>query len=282
MKTLKQFMKEEVQPTALTNRGVIDIQKDDVRDNINALLNGVTEKSSPTPYTALEHVKKVLANFHIFLPKTPFMDGESGYEVWNVSQFGNKVGMDNDGKFKSLDSSEYFLFFEYQMNDNGSFNIFSEIVDKEDLDDIISDIGSEIEKINEEKDYEGDMAKSELLAIADLATKLAKTMKDDDQLEAWVQSKITKAKDYIRAVHDNKMYNPPHHGQELDEMDWKGRRRSKNVNDIRNYERDTNTTRSRLLDKDSISKRAISGGKIPSTVKQRFDPIGDYFKKQND
>ena len=260
-------MSEEVSPFALTGKGIIDIQDEDVRDNINALLNGVTMKNSATPYTALEHVKKVLANFHIFLPRTKFLEGDSGYDVWNISQFGDKVGMDNDGQFKSSTQSPYFMFFEWQMCDNGTFKVFAEIVNQEELDELMSDVDDEfeesddddMEEMNEEwkirktgnshtvykdgkpvkeftpkdhganrgatkkaatrfvgymkkymgegKDYEGDMAKSELNAIADMSKKMSSKMKDDDQLEAWVQSKITKAKDYIRAAHDNMMYD---------------------------------------------------------------------------
>lgn len=311
MKTFNQFLKEEVSPFALTSKGIIDINDEDVRDNINALLNGVTDRNSPTPYTALEHVKKVLANFHIFLPRTPFLEGDSGYEVWPVNQFGEKVGMDDDGQFKKASDSPHFMYFEWQMCDDGTFKIFSEIVNQSELDELMSDVedeftegddedddreemnevarstkiphkfgtkewheyakkewdkgikaGKEIQakkKMNEEwkvrktgdshtvykngkpvkeftqkdhgatkgatkkaairyidsikkymeegKDYEGDMAKSELNAIADMSKKMSSKMKDDDQLKAWVQSKITKAKDYIRAAHDNQMYD---------------------------------------------------------------------------
>ena len=67
-------------------------------------------------------------------------------------------------------------------------------------------------KMNEEGDHEISMARGELEAIADKATQLASMLKDksDDgnPLEAWVQSKITKAKDYINSVSDYLMYNP--------------------------------------------------------------------------
>jgi uncharacterized protein YeeX (DUF496 family) len=38
--------------------------------------------------------------------------------------------------------------------------------------------------------------------IAQRASALADMMKDDMQLEAWVQSKITMAEDYVTTVHD--------------------------------------------------------------------------------
>ena len=56
--------------------------------------------------------------------------------------------------------------------------------------------------VSEEKDYEGQMARAQLQMIASRASALAEMMKDDTQLEAWVQSKITMAEDYVTTVHD--------------------------------------------------------------------------------
>ena len=56
-----------------------------------------------------------------------------------------------------------------------------------------------------EGDHEISMARGELEAIADKALKLSSMLQgktDDAQLEAWVQSKITKAKDYMNTVSD--------------------------------------------------------------------------------
>jgi len=56
--------------------------------------------------------------------------------------------------------------------------------------------------VKEEADYEGQMARAQLQMIAQRASALADMMKDDTQLEAWVQSKITMAEDYVTTVHD--------------------------------------------------------------------------------
>jgi hypothetical protein len=67
-------------------------------------------------------------------------------------------------------------------------------------------------KEQDEKDHEVSMARGELEAIADKATQLASMLQgksdDGNPLEAWVQSKITKAKDYITSVADYLTYNP--------------------------------------------------------------------------
>src|SRR6056300_1997943 len=77
----------------------------------------------------------------------------------------------------------------------------------------------------EDKDHEISMARGELEAIADKATQLASALQgksdDGNPLEAWVQSKITKAKDYINSVSDYLMYNPDmKQNEELEEATY--------------------------------------------------------------
>lgn len=50
-------------------------------------------------------------------------------------------------------------------------------------------------------DREGAMAKADLFKLANYSLKLFKQIQDEDQLEAWVQAKITKAADYIASVY---------------------------------------------------------------------------------
>ncbi len=49
-------------------------------------------------------------------------------------------------------------------------------------------------------DEEGDMAKRQLQRINEYSEELMNMLDDNEQLEAWVQSKITKASDYIATV----------------------------------------------------------------------------------
>lgn len=60
--------------------------------------------------------------------------------------------------------------------------------------------GRGIELKEEELDYEGEMAKSELRNMIQNAEELFNMLDEDTQLEAWVQSKLTKANDYINSV----------------------------------------------------------------------------------
>lgn len=54
----------------------------------------------------------------------------------------------------------------------------------------------------EEYDNEGSMMKSQLRQICSANEKLMGMVKDDENLPEWVQSKVTKATDYIRSVRD--------------------------------------------------------------------------------
>ena len=71
-----------------------------------------------------------------------------------------------------------------------------------------------------EKDHEVSMARGELEAISDKALKLSSILQgksdEGNPLEAWVQSKITKAKDYINSVADYMEYNPDNANEEVE------------------------------------------------------------------
>lgn len=62
---------------------------------------------------------------------------------------------------------------------------------------------AQIHPTNEEKDHEHSMARSELSTVMNAAKRLKKKMgKGEGNIEAWVQSKITKAADYLDAAAD--------------------------------------------------------------------------------
>ena len=47
---------------------------------------------------------------------------------------------------------------------------------------------------------EGRMARSQLYRTAEYATELEQMIQDGEELDAWVQAKITKASDYLSSV----------------------------------------------------------------------------------
>tara|TARA_R110000868_G_scaffold22559_4_gene92542 strand:- start:4100 stop:4339 length:240 start_codon:yes stop_codon:yes gene_type:complete len=61
-------------------------------------------------------------------------------------------------------------------------------------------------------DHEVEMAITDLKAIADMAAKLAIYFQDNNpqELEGWIQAKITKSADYMEAVYKNTIYSGDH------------------------------------------------------------------------
>jgi len=61
-------------------------------------------------------------------------------------------------------------------------------------------------------DHEAEMAITDLRSLAHRAAALADHLEKSNhqQLEGWVQAKITKAADYISAVYDNYMFSSDH------------------------------------------------------------------------
>jgi hypothetical protein len=65
----------------------------------------------------------------------------------------------------------------------------------------------QMEDGGEEEDYEGEMAKIQLMKIADNAMQIARMIKSEDQqLEAWVQDKISVSEHHMQAVRDYMKY----------------------------------------------------------------------------
>jgi len=90
---------------------------------------------------------------------------------------------------------------------------------------------SKVRGLSEKNDHEISMARSELEAISDKALKLSSMLQgksDNDNLEAWVQSKITKAKDYINSVSDYMEYTPD---MAMEKFDMKQYKRNENENE---------------------------------------------------
>lgn len=138
MKKFKDFIvSEEVDLTAGVESGKVNVDDHAVRNNINSFLNGELACNVVTPYVALNKINKVLANFHIFLPKAPYMEDNQGVHVFRIHQFGKVAGMRNDGSVVTKIENPYSLYFEWKRNERGMFNVFAEIVTDEELADLL-------------------------------------------------------------------------------------------------------------------------------------------------
>jgi hypothetical protein len=74
-----------------------------------------------------------------------------------------------------------------------------------------------------EYDREGDMAKDDLRTINDAAKELYSILDADENLPEWVQSKITKAVDYLDTVRDYMKANKYEEDVQTDEAKYQGR-----------------------------------------------------------
>ena len=87
-----------------------------------------------------------------------------------------------------------------------------------------------LNQVREAPDHEISMARGELKATADKALELVAALEgksdEGNPMEAWVQSKITKAKDYVNSVYDYLMYNPNMANEDFDDIN---RQRGSNI-----------------------------------------------------
>lgn len=147
-------MSDDIMVTGSMIDKSISVENEPTRSKINQDLTVATAESFLTPYIALERVASTLAKYHIHIPKFIFTDSLHDYTVFEVNQFGNKVGMTDDGQVvTSTATPGLYIYFEYQINDDGTYEVFSEVVTEEELEDLISDGDDED---TEEEDVELD------------------------------------------------------------------------------------------------------------------------------
>jgi len=136
MKKFKEYIKEDPNLYyAEKGEGVIDINNSNVRATLNSLLGMATSGRFVTPYIPFMKASRLLAKYSIILPQTILM-GQSGRKVFNIDQFGLKIGMKDDGKVVTKDQSDYKVFFEYKLNEDGMYEIYCEVIDQDDIDEI--------------------------------------------------------------------------------------------------------------------------------------------------
>jgi hypothetical protein len=145
MKRFTEYLNEDFDPAIFNHDGAISINDPTVMDAINSNLEVSTACTFRTPYNGLEEVRKVLAYYKIFLPKGMFLDQNHGNDVFEVSQFGEKMGMNNQGEVVTASDSPLFVYFEWSLNEKGMYDVFAALVDQEELDEILADYDAEVE-----------------------------------------------------------------------------------------------------------------------------------------
>ena len=144
MKSFRDHLNEEVLPTVQVADGGLDIDKPAVRAAINAAIAGVVSQPAVTPYVVFNRLSKLLAQYHIVLPKR-FLEGDKGVEVFELKQFGHRMGMTDSGEFVNHVPSTHYLFLQYGIITpmgvtyakpivGGMFRVTARLVDKAELD----------------------------------------------------------------------------------------------------------------------------------------------------
>jgi hypothetical protein len=106
-------MNEDHGHTPTPDAGRIDIDDRSVQVRINAALADHLIASVVTPYVGLERVRKALAPFHIHIPGVQFLEGEEGHHLFEVNQFGTKIGAHENGKIITNDVIKYEIRFSW-------------------------------------------------------------------------------------------------------------------------------------------------------------------------
>ena len=147
MKRFRDYLSEEVLPTAEVKDGSIDLRNATVLASVNAALNSVTAQPAVTPYVVYNRISKLLSQFHIIMPKK-FLEGDKGVEVFEVRQYGLKMGMTDQGEFVSEVPTQCYLFLQYGIvtplgityakpTVGGMFRVTARLVDKVELDRLL-------------------------------------------------------------------------------------------------------------------------------------------------
>ena len=141
MKSFRNFISEEVLPSVQVKDGSIDLRNPTVLASINAALASVTAQPAVTPYVVYNRISKLLSQFHIIMPRK-FLDADKGVEVFEIKQFGHKMGMTDQGEFINEVPATYYLFLQYNMSPSlvitgGMFRVMAKIVDKVELDRLL-------------------------------------------------------------------------------------------------------------------------------------------------
>ena len=120
-------------------------------------------------------------------------------------------------------------------------------------------------------DREGAMAKADLFKLANYSHKLYQKLQDDDQLEAWVQAKITKAADYLASVYhyleyEMKFSEYGHHLDNSDTLSEGQRMRLKEMlSEAKNKVKDLKKTQAEKLKDKKVDEGVLSGGERACT-----------------
>jgi hypothetical protein len=142
-------------------------------------------------------------------------------------------------------------------------------------------------------DREGAMAKADLFKLANYSHKLYQKLQDDDQLEAWVQAKITKAADYVASVYHYLEYEMKfsEYGHHLDNSDTLSEGQKMKIKELlaeaKGKMKDLKKSQAEKVKAKKVEEGILSGGEQPcaecggtGTVHMAPATIPDHVKSK--
>jgi hypothetical protein len=172
MKFREFFMQEEV--TLPIAHGTIDITDQATALNINTLLARALDQEFLTPYIALEKVRQVLARFAVHLEgTTKLFDGDDGSFTFAVMQFGEIADVNGGVNVDKV----RFIYFTWELNEEGTFDVFASLVTTDELNELIDDEDEE-----DAEDMEDDESVLEIDPVPEVASESAtETLSPEDK-----------------------------------------------------------------------------------------------------
>lgn len=264
MKNFRDFLfSEEVVPTALSD-GNIDIENKSVRDEINGILSSITNKPCVTPYNTLQKIRKALAYFHIHLPKRSYMEGGHGVEVWEIHQFGDRMGMNDQGEFIKSVPCKYYLFFHYHLF-SSMFLVQAKLVDKAELDTLMSSAES---MVKENIDAECKQKTSKAMAPKESMSDVTSDEKKKGNKAAVSVSQRERIDEISRETVSSYTKKA---GENISKTIEKAKK-----NQISDKDKSTFAKRGKGLELGL--RKYIGGAKVPATEELKFDPSTEIPK----
>lgn len=114
----------------------ISIHNPKIRGEINVRLAGELDKLFISPEQGIQSVRKVLNRYSMDVPALYDADHEGDEIVLQLDQFGKVLDFVNP---QVEEAGQYYLYLIYYLTDDGNYEFYSEIVDEEGLNEIMSD-----------------------------------------------------------------------------------------------------------------------------------------------
>jgi hypothetical protein len=144
-------------------------------------------------------------------------------------------------------------------------------------------------------DREGAMAKADLYKLATYSHKLFKQLHDNDQMEAWVQAKITKAADYIASVYHYLEYEMKfsEYGHHLDNSDTLSEGQKMKIKEVlaeaKNKMKELKKSQAEKMKAKKVEEGILTGGEEKCTecggtgvIYREAQPVPDHVKGKVD